>query len=138
MKPFIMAAALALLPDCPYFTEFLPHPIDVPDAVGEYFRVEWESSVVPWDSIYFQLDDFSGFSVYVPPDSFYTQLLLHRGAPEACPQKSGLLCLLLSGRMLPNTRATVWNLRAGNCRDTAYLPVPKPGMPIVKKDGEWV
>jgi hypothetical protein len=137
MLPMLAGAALALLPECPYFTEFLPHP-NVPDAEGEYLRVEWESPVVPWDTIYFQLDSYNGFSVYVPPDSFYTQLLLHRGAPDACPQKNSLLCLPLTGRMLPNSRATVWNLSAGICRDTAYLPVPKSGKPIVKKDGEWI
>ncbi|MDR2580272.1 MAG: hypothetical protein LBC85_04680 [Fibromonadaceae bacterium] len=139
MNPLILGAALALLPECPYFTEFLPHPVHVPDAEGEYFMVKWESPIVPWDTIYFQLDEFNGFSIHVPSNSFYTELLLHRGAPAACPEKDGLLCLPLTGRMLPNTRATVWNLRAGACRDTAYLPVPRPGMVIRKNDGgEWV
>jgi hypothetical protein len=133
----LAGAALALLPECPYFTEFLPHPADVPDTEGEYLRVEWESKIVPWDTIYFQLDNFNGFPVYVAPEPLYNQLLLHRGAPLACPEKPGLLCLPLTGRALPNTRATVWNLSAGICRDTAYLPVPKQGKPIVKVDGEW-
>jgi hypothetical protein len=139
MLPMLAGAALALLPECPYFTEFLPHPANVPDAEGEYLRVEWQSPAVPWDSIHFQLDSFNGFSVYVPPNSFYTKLLLHRGAPAACPETPGLLCLPLTGRALPNTRATVWNLSAGICRDTAYLPVPKQGKPIVKtQDGQWL
>ncbi|MDR3001200.1 MAG: hypothetical protein LBU89_08050 [Fibromonadaceae bacterium] len=132
--------ALALLPECPYFYEFLPHPVDVPDREGEYLVVKWESSVTPWDTIYLQMDNNKVFSVYVPPDSFFTELLLHRGAPGACPVKNGLLCLPLTSSLLPNTRATVWNLSAGMCRDTAYLPVPKPGM-LIRKDttsGQWI
>jgi hypothetical protein len=134
-----MAAAFALLPDCPYFSEFFPDPVDVPDSEGEYLIVKWESSVVPWDSIYLQMDDYKTFAVYVPPDSFFTEILLHRSAPTACPAKNGLLCQPLTSQALPNTRATVWNLSAGNCRDTAYLPIPKPGKSIVKmENGEWV
>ena len=140
MNPLIMGAVLALLPECPYFYEFLPDPVDVPDNVGEYLIVKWESSVVPWDTIHLQMDANRAFSVYVPPDSFFTELLLHRSAPEACPPKSNQLCLPLTSAALPNTRAAVWNLRAGVCRDTAYLPVPKPGQIIrmVESDPEPV
>lgn len=130
MNPFVLGAALALLPECPYFYEFLPDPVDVPDSEGEYLSVRWESSVVPWDTIYLQMEENKAFSVYVPPDSFFTELLLHRGAPEACPAKSGQLCLPLTGSALPNSRASVWNLSAGICRDTAWLPVPKAGQVI--------
>ncbi|MCL2100532.1 MAG: hypothetical protein FWH22_02325 [Fibromonadales bacterium] len=137
MKPLLLAA-LALLPECPYFYEFFPDPVEVPDNEGEYLIVKWENSVVPWDTIYLQMDNNRASAVYVPPDSFFTELLLHRGAPEACPAKSGLLCLPLAGTALPNSRASVWNLRAGICRDTAYLPVPKAGMFIRRiENGEW-
>ncbi len=133
-----MGAALALLPECPYFKEFFPDPVDVPDNEGEYLSIKWESSVVPWDSIYLQMEESRVFAVYVPPDSFFTELILHRGAPEACPVKSGSFCLPLTGSALPNSRASVWNLSAGICRDTAYLPVPKAGM-VVRRvgSGEW-
>ncbi len=138
MNPFIMGAALALLPECPYFYEFFPDPVDVPDNEGEFLSIKWESSVVPWDSIYLQMDDNKGFAVYVPPDSFFTELILHKGAPEACPVKSGLLCQPLTSASLPNSRASVWNLSAGICRDTAYLPVPKAGMVVRRvESGEW-
>jgi len=138
MRPLIMGAALALLPECPYFNEFFPDPVEVPDNEGEYLSVKWESSVVPWDTIYFQMEENRVFAVYVPPDSFFTELILHRGAPEACPIKSGLFCLPLTGSALPNTRASVWNLAADICRDTAYLPVPKAGMVIRRvESGEW-
>ena len=130
MNPLIMGAALALLPECPYFNEFLPDPVDVPDNEGEYLSVKWESSVVPWDTIYFQMDENRAFAVYVPPDSFFTELILHRGAPAACPVKSNQYCLPLTGTALPNSRASVWNLSAGICRDTAWLPVPKAGQVI--------
>ncbi|MCL2281706.1 MAG: hypothetical protein FWC26_00120, partial [Fibromonadales bacterium] len=130
MNPLILGAALALLPECPYFYEFLPDPVDVPDNEGEYLLVKWERSVVPWDSIYLQMDENKVFAVYVPPDSFFTELLLHRGAPQACPVKSNQLCLPLTGSALPNSRASVWNLSAGICRDTAWLPSPKAGQVI--------
>jgi len=137
MNPLITGVVLALLPECPYFYEFFPDPVDVPDNEGEYLVVKWESPVVPWDTIYMQMDDNKAFSVYIPPSSF-TELLLHRGAPAACPVKNGSLCLPLTGTALPNSRATVWNLRADVCRDTAYLPVPKAGMVIKKAEsGEW-
>jgi len=134
-----MGAAFALLPQCPYFYEFLPDPVDVPDNVGEYLSVKWEGSVVPWDTIYLQMDENRVFAVYVPPDSFFTELILHRGAPEACPVKSSQLCLPLTGSALPNSRASVWNLSAGFCRDTAWLPVPKAGLSLVREmaSGEW-
>ena len=136
----IMGAALALLPECPYFYEFFPDPVDVPDNEGEFLSVKWENSVVPWDSIYLQMDENRAFAVYVPPDSFFTELILHRGAPEACPVKNSLLCLPLTGSALPNSRASVWNLRAGICRDTAYLPVPKAGLSLIKEtaSGQWI
>jgi hypothetical protein len=130
---------LALLPECPYFYEFLPDPVDVPDNEGEYLILKWERSPVPWDTIYLQLDDRKEFAVYVPPDSFFTELLLHRSAPTACPLKNGLLCFPLTSAALPNSRASVWNLKAGICRDTAYLPTPKPGKPLLKDgNGQWV
>ena len=139
MNPLIMGAAFALLPECPYFNEFFPDPVDVPDNEGEYLSIKWESSVVPWDSIYLQMEESRVFAVYVPPDSFFTELILHRGAPEACPVRSGLFCLPLIGSALPNSRASIWNLSAGICRDTAYLPVPKAGMVIRRaEDGGWV
>ncbi|MCL2259983.1 MAG: hypothetical protein FWC15_01355 [Fibromonadales bacterium] len=136
MNPLIMGAAFALLPECPYFNEFLPDPVDVPDNEGEYLSVKWESSVVPWDTIYFQMDENRVFAVYVPPDSFFTELVLHRGASSACPVKNSLLCLPLTGTALPNSRASVWNLSAGICRDTAWLPVPKAGQVIRMLEGE--
>jgi len=139
MTPIIIGAVFGLLSECPYFYEFLPDPVDVPDNEGEYLSVKWESRVVPWDSVYLQMDDNKTFAVHVPPDSFFTEILLHRGAPDACPAKNGLLCLPLTGVALPNSRATVWNLSAGYCRDTVYLPVPKAGMPLVRDSvsGEW-
>jgi len=138
MHPLLMGAALALLPECPYFFEFFPDPVDVPDNEGEYLIAKWESTVVPWDSIYLQMDEGKAFAIRVPPDSFYTELLLHRGAPDACPVKNAQLCLPLTGTALPNSRAAVWNLSAGICRDTAYLPTPKAGMVIRRmENGEW-
>jgi len=137
MNPLIMGF-LALLPECPYFYEFLPDPVDVPDNEGEYLSVKWEDPVVSWDTIHLQMESGKAFAVYVPPDSFFTELLLHRGAPDACPVKKGLLCLPLAGAALPNSRATVWNLSAGICRDTAYLPTPKAGKSFVRtENGEW-
>jgi hypothetical protein len=129
-----------LLPECPYFYEFLPDPVDVADNEGEYLVVKWESTPVPWDTLYLQMEEHNAFAIYVPPDSFFTELLLHRGAPAACPEKKGLLCQLLASTALPNSRASVWNLSAGFCRDTAYLPVPKAGKTLVrdKASGEWL
>jgi hypothetical protein len=139
MNPLI-GAAMLLLPECPYFYEFLPDPIDVPDNEGEYLIVKWESTPVPWDTLYLQMEERNAFAIYVPPDSFFTELLLHRSAPAACPAKKSLLCLPLTSAALPNTRASVWNLSAGFCRDTAYLPVPKPGKTFVREtsSGEWL
>jgi len=141
MNPLmIMGAAMFLLPECPYFYEFLPDPVDVADNEGEYLVVKWESTPVPWDTIYLQMEEHNPFAIYVPPDSLFTELLLHRSAPEACPVKNGLLCQRLTSTALPNTRASVWNLSAGFCRDTAYLPVPKAGKILVRdvSSGEWV
>jgi len=140
MNPFIMGAAMFLLPQCPYFYEFLPDPIDVADNEGEYLSVKWESTPVPWDTIYLQMEEHNPFAIYVPPDSFFTELLLHRGAPAACPVKKGLLCKPLTGTALPNSRASVWNLSAGFCRDTAYLPIPKSGKVLLRDlaSGEWL
>jgi len=135
MNPLI-GMAMLLLPECPYFYEFFPDPADVPDNEGEYIKVKWESAPVPWDSIYLQMDDNKAFTIYVPPDSFFTELLLHRAAPAACPAKTSLLCQPLTGTALPNSRATVWSLRAGNCRDTVYLPVPKAGEIIKRFESE--
>lgn len=138
MNPYVIGMALVLLPECPYFNEFFPDPTDVLDTEGEYISVKWESSAVPWDTIYLQQEDNKVFSVYVPPDSAFTELLLHRSAPEACPIKDNLLCLPLTGSSLPNSRASVWNLRAGICRDTAYLPQPKAGLSIIRtENNEW-
>jgi hypothetical protein len=86
MNPLLAGAALALLPECPYFYEFFPDPVDVPDNEGEYLMVKWENPV-PWDSIYLQMDSYKTFAFYVSPDSFFTELLLHINAPEACPEK---------------------------------------------------
>ncbi|MCL1956214.1 MAG: hypothetical protein FWF63_02725 [Fibromonadales bacterium] len=140
MNPFIMGAAMFLLPECPYFYEFLPDPTDVADNEGEYLIVKWESTPVPWDTLYLQMEEHNPFAVYVAPDSFFTELLLHRGAPEACPAKKGLLCKPLTSTALPNSRASLWNLSAGFCRDTAYLPVPKAGKTLVRDmaSGEWL
>jgi hypothetical protein len=136
MNP-VIGVLLALLPECPYFYEFFPDPVDVPDSEGEYLSVKWETPFVPWDSIYLQMEDSKAFAVYVPPNS-YSELLLHRNAPDACPNKPDLLCLPLTGGALPNSRASVWNLSAGICRDTAYLPVPKAGMAVRRTEGgEW-
>jgi len=139
MNPLLMGAAMFLLPECPYFYEFLPDPIDVADNEGEYLVVKWENNPVPWDTLYLQMEDHNPFAIYVPPDSLWTELLLHRGAPEACPVKDGLLCQPLASTALPNSRASVWNLSAGFCRDTAYLPVPKSGKTFVRdmNNGEW-
>jgi hypothetical protein len=140
MNPLIMGAAMFLLPECPYFYEFLPDPTDVADNEGEYLIVKWESTPVPWDTIYLQMEEHNPFAIYVPPDSFFTELLLHRSAPEACPVKKGLLCEPLTSSALPNSRASLWNLSAGFCRDTAYLPVPKAGKVLVRDtvSGEWL
>jgi len=140
MNPYIMGAAMFLLPECPYFYEFLPDPVDVADNEGEYLRVKWESTPVPWDTLYLQMEEHKPFAIFVPPDSFFTELLLHRSAPEACPAKEGLLCQPLTSTALPNSRASVWNLSAGICRDTAYLPVPKAGKVLVRdlSSGEWL
>ena len=129
-----------LLPECPYFYEFLPDPVDVADNEGEYLVVKWESTPVPWDTLYLQMEEHNAFAIYVPPDSLFTELLLHRGAPDACPAKKGLLCQPLTSTALPNTRASVWNLSAGFCRDTAYLPIPKAGKVLVRDmaSGEWL
>jgi hypothetical protein len=135
-----MGAAMLLLPECPYFYEFMADPANVPDAEGEYLIVKWGSASVPWDTIYLQMEERSPYAVYVPPDSFFTELMQHRSAPAACPPKAGLLCLPLTSAALPNTRASVWNLRAGICRDTAYLPIPKAGKAFVRDtvSGEWL
>ncbi|GBU24756.1 hypothetical protein R83H12_01391 [Fibrobacteria bacterium R8-3-H12] len=140
MNPLIMGAAMLLLPECPYFYEFLPDPTDVADNEGEYLRVKWESSSIPWDTLHLQMEEHDAFSIYVPPDSLFTELLLHRGAPDACPVKESLLCKPLTSAALPNARASVWNLSAGFCRDTAYLPVPKAGKTLVRDvaSGEWL
>jgi len=140
MNPLIMGAAMFLLPECPYFYEFLPDPTDVADNEGEYLRVKWESVPVPWDTLYLKMEEHNPLAIYVPPDSFFTELLLHRGAPEACPVKEGLLCKPLTSTALPNSRASIWYLSAGICRDTAYLPVPKAGKILVRDmaSGEWL
>jgi len=136
MNP-VIGVLLALLPECPYFYEFFPDPVDVPDSEGEYLSIKWETPFVPWDSIYLQMEDSKAFAIHVPPNS-YSELLLHREAPGSCPDRAGLLCLPLTGGSLPNSRASVWNLSAGICRDTAYLPVPKAGMVVRRaEDGEW-
>ena len=138
MNPLI-GVAMLLLPECPYFYEFLPDPTDVADNEGEYIRVKWESTPVPWDTLYLQMEEHNAFPIYVPPDSLFTELLLHRSAPAACPEKKDLLCRPLTSAALPNTRASVWNLSAGFCRDTAYLPIPKAGKVLVRDldSGEW-
>lgn len=120
---------MLLLPHCPYFHEFLPDPTDVPDTQGEYLVVKWENQVVPWDTIYFQMEAQKEFEIYIPRDSLYTELVLHR-TPESCLKKKGRICLPLTSAALPNSKESVWRLRAGDCRDTAYLPVPKPGKSI--------
>jgi len=139
MNPLI-GAAMFLLPECPYFYEFLPDPTDVADNEGEYLVVKWESTPVPWDTLYLQMEEHNPFAIYVAPDSFFTELLLHRSAPAACPAKKGLLCQPLTSTALPNTRASLWNLSAGFCRDTAYLPIPKAGKVLVRDmaSGEWL
>jgi len=134
MNPLLMGAAMLILPECPYFYEFLPDPADVADNEGEYLVVKWESNPVPWDTLYLQMEEHEPFAIYVPPDSLFTELLLHRGAPAACPVKNGLLCQPLTSAALPNTRESVWNLSAGFCRDTAYLPVPKAGKAIIVRE----
>jgi len=140
MNPLLMGAAMFLLPECPYFYEFFPDPADVADNEGEYLVVKWESAQVPWDTLYLQMEEHNAFAVYVPQDSLWTELLLHRGAPAACPAKKSLLCQPLTTTALPNSRASVWNLSAGFCRDTAYLPVPKAGKTLVRDmaSGEWL
>jgi len=140
MNPLLMGAAMFLLPECPYFYEFLPDPTDVADNEGEYLIVKWESAPVPWDTLYLQMEEHNPFAIYVPPDSLFTELLLHRGAPDACPVREGLLCQPLTSTALPNSRASVWNLSAGFCRDTAYLPAPKSGKALVRDmaSGEWL
>jgi hypothetical protein len=136
MHPMLIGAAMLLLPQCPYFYEFLPDPTTVPDTQGEYLVVKWESQVVPWDTIYFKMEE-KEFEIYIPKDSLYTELILHRDE-NSCANKKGTLCLPLTSPALPNSKESVWSLRAGECRDTANLPIPKPGKPFFLREKEAI
>ncbi|GHV11815.1 hypothetical protein AGMMS49938_03190 [Fibrobacterales bacterium] len=121
MPQNLAVAALALLPYCPFFYEFLPDPTDVPDNEGEYIIIKWDVNPVPWDTITLRMDDGKLIKAVVT-DTATSLILTHSQI----------------GFALPNSRATVWTLSAGDCRDTAYLPVPKAGKLLVKdENGEW-
>ena len=132
-------ASLALASGCPLFSEFLPDPQELPDSAGEFVEIYWEASAAPWDTL---LVLFESDTIYQAPQlPGSRRLLLHRGAPTACPSWEGLECAPLQAPPLPNSRASQWTLSAGFCRDTAFLPTAKAGLSLQRSAEsplEWI
>jgi len=128
MYPLILAS-LALLPGCPFFSEFLADPQSNSDTQGEYVEIAWDAYSAHWDTLYYQLDD-GETQVWLRTADTLGRLLLHRSAPSACPNWNNLSCVPLRTAALPNSRASRWTLAAGICRDTADLPMATPGIAL--------
>lgn len=116
---------------CPLFIEFFPDPSDVPDAIGEF--IELNLSPESKDTLWIQQEDKE-------PIPFYNlkgnRLLLHRDT-TGCPPLEGLACELMEFSALPNSRSSIWNLKQGECYDTAYLPIPKSGKSLQRVDSTY-
>lgn len=130
--PWMAAAAQA----CPLFVEFFPDPADVPDKQGEFVEVRLPDAPGGFsgdfgaDSLVFSLDGKKPFAFAVPAEE--RLVLVHDSA--SCPSRPGVACGLFS-ESLPNSRESVWTLRAGACVDSVVLPKPKAGS-VYQRRGE--
>lgn len=122
---FLWGAAAAVVFGCPFFTEFFPDPSEVSDQEGEFIEVRWDNHEdVVWDTLYVRFEERTPF--FWVREKGKSRILWHRDI-EQCPNSASLACKTLSSQALPNSRNSVWSLRAGACLDTAYIPVPRAG-----------
>ena len=138
---------------CPVFVEFLSDPKDVSDQEGEFVEIRlWSDGTERahvmdslYDSLYLQFEDKNPFAIPYPRSD--RLLLLHDtldcpetvSAQKTSPGDSLLLQCAALPVSLPNSRETYWRMWAGECRDSVYLPRPKPGKSLVrvKESDEW-
>ena len=98
---------------CPYFVEFFPDPVDVPDKEGEFVEIRLDSAFAA-DSLEFFVDGKAAFAVPYPEGE--RLVLVHDSA--YCPSGGGVACAV-TAVSLPNSRECAWKLRAGTCADSA-------------------
>lgn len=116
---------------CPFFSEFLPDPVDTADALGEFLEVRLGENFSDTLFISFEGKPEVSFSALRGE-----RLLLHRDT-LTCQNKENLDCRLLQFPALPNSRESVWALRQGDCKDSAYLPVPRPGKSLQRSSADY-
>lgn len=136
---FILIFAVAAF-GCPSFVEFFPDPTEVSDAQGEFIEIRLErdyiGNIYGPESLTVQLDGKTPLVFQFPRTE--RLLLVHEGG--SCPASGLVTCGSLGSLSLPNSRETVWQLVAGDCRDSVTLPTPKAGKSFqrVKSTEEWV
>ena len=119
---------------CPYFVEFFPDPVDVPDKEGEFVEIRLDSAFAA-DSLEFFVDGKAAFAVpYLEGERL---VLVHDSA--YCPSGGGVACAV-TAVSLPNSRECAWKLRARTCADSALLPAPKAGKAFQRRGetDDWV
>lgn len=121
---------------CPQFVEFFPDPADVPDREGEFVEIrlaDLDGFEFQAESLLVQFEDKDPLRLAYPSKS--RLVLVHDSA--YCPEVAA--CGLLGAVSLPNSRESTWRLEAADCRDSVYLPKPKPGKSLqrVKESDDW-
>ena len=123
LLPVLAASVTA----CPLFVEFFPDPVDVADKEGEFIEIRLDSTFTA-DSMALFLDGKAVYSAAYPEGE--RLLLVHDSA--FCPARDGVACAVFAAT-LPNSRESVWNLRAATCTDSVSLPAPKAGKAIQRR-----
>lgn len=130
LLPWLAASVSA----CPYFVEFFPDPVDVPDKEGEFVEIRLDSAFAA-DSLAFFVDGKAAFAVPYPEGE--RLVLVHDSV--FCPTGGGVACAV-TAVSLPNSRESSWKLEAGTCVDSALLPTPKAGKAFQRRGetDDWV
>ena len=123
---------------CPRFVEFFADPVEVSDQEGEFVEIYTPDSLA--DSLYIQFEDKAAFALPYPRKS--RLVLVHDTAICSQTVDSAAVACHVLPVALPNSRESFWRLwvgASGECRDSVYIPRPKPGKSLVrvKETDEW-